>query len=388
MDPVRALALELSKGQHAGPKSIERVAARTSEEAARWAFAQWELRERARTKFERAAQMLFDRDGLEMASHEVLARYHASRFPMVARVADLTTGIGADLIALAARNQALGFEIRPDRAEMARHNLAANGVCAEVRLEDCLRADWDFPYAFADPARRTRGRRTLDPACFEPPLAELVWRMRSLEMGCIKLSPMLADSVLKSLGCRLEFVSLGWECREALVFVGAAFPQPKEPDEVSVWAVRAETGEALRGGSRPSGRTDIPASYLLEADPAAIRAGALGALCEKTGSVQLGDSNGYLTTERLTPGTLADPWLRSYTVLAHGNADEKRIRADLVVLDARVSAVKVRGLKLDPRQWERRVHGTGAKPIALILYPVGRSLRYVLAEALASPQGW
>jgi len=47
----------------------------------------------------------------------------------------------------------------------------------------------------------------------------------------IKLSPMLDDRVLESTGGRLEFVSLGGECREVLVGVAqsAVAPMGRRP---------------------------------------------------------------------------------------------------------------------------------------------------------------
>jgi len=57
------------------------VAKETSPEAAAWAFTQWRLRARARAKFAKAEAMLFDQDGLEMASAEPMAQLHASHFP-------------------------------------------------------------------------------------------------------------------------------------------------------------------------------------------------------------------------------------------------------------------------------------------------------------------
>ncbi|MDP9363647.1 MAG: class I SAM-dependent methyltransferase, partial [Chloroflexota bacterium] len=65
------------------------------------AFALHDLRLRARAKFARADEMVFTRAGLEQASAEAVARHRAVRFRGVGRLADLCTGIGGDLIALA-----------------------------------------------------------------------------------------------------------------------------------------------------------------------------------------------------------------------------------------------------------------------------------------------
>src|SRR5690242_8325926 len=92
VNPVQREALRLAEGLPATPKNILRVAMATSPDASRWAFQQWELRRRAAAKFTLGREMLFDRDGLEMATHEAISAYHASCFPEGATIEDMTCG--------------------------------------------------------------------------------------------------------------------------------------------------------------------------------------------------------------------------------------------------------------------------------------------------------
>lgn len=376
MDPKRLLALELAEGREPTAGEIEAVAVATSPEAAAWAFTQWRLRARARGKFERADSMLFDQDGLEMASSEHVARLHAARFPEGVRVADLTVGIGADLLALACRGESVGFEIDPDRLAMAAHNLAMHGLRAEIRFEDCLAADWDVDYAFADPSRRGAGRRTLDPAQFQPHLGGLVERMRCLSLGVIKLSPMLHDTYLESLGGMLRFMSVGGECREALLTVGKESVCGDGSPDRSVWAMLVETGSLLPGGLPPHRAITRPLEFLYEADPAAIRAHALGALCDEFDICGLGDSNGYLTGS----GLVRSEWLKAYRVLASCSADDKATKAELRAQGASVVAVKSRAPKVDVEELGRKFKGLGDRLAVLVVYAVGQGRRHVITE--------
>jgi hypothetical protein len=350
-------ALELAENLSPTASNIARIGAKTSPEAARWAFNQWELRTRAKAKFSRASEMLFVREALEQATHERVAEYHASLFPAGALVADLTCGVGGDLIALAARGPAIGFELDEDRAECARFNSNA-----EVRLEDSLTAEWNWDYAIADPARRVGGRRTLDPDQFEPNPQILADKMATLKLGLIKLSPLLPDSFLTSLGPGLEFVSYGGECREALVHCG----QEANP---GVRAVHVETGEKLSAGEAPD-QVDQPESYLYEADPALIRAHALGALGLKV----LGESNGYLTGANLE----LSPWCKTYKVLDHGSFDPKRVRT---LVPGGVSAAKARAKGVDVPRIEKTLRRDSQGPV-IALYEVGRSVRFVLLSVV------
>lgn len=304
-------ALELAEGVGTSASAIEKLSRATSPEAARWAIGQWELRKRAVAKFPMAAEMLFDREGLEMSTHFKVAEYHQSHFPADESIGDLTCGLGADLIALASSRNALGFETNADRAEYARFNLMVNEVRAEVLTLSSLDSRWDFEWAFADPSRRPGGKRTLDPSQFEPNLSSLVDRMSNLSLGVIKLSPMLKDDDLALVSPRLEFVSFAGECKEALAFVG------RNCDDFSVTAVQVESSARLAGGDDNLPTVDEPGGYFYEADPSAIRAHALSTLSREFELEGLADSNGYLTSDHLVKSV----WLRPYRVLRSGHYD-------------------------------------------------------------------
>lgn len=366
VEAVRAQALTLAKGLDPTAANLDRIAKATTAEAARWAFTQWDLRQRARAKFERADRMLFDRDALEMATHERVAAYHAACFPKEAPVLDVGCGIGADLIGLARRGLAIGYELDPERAACARHNLEVHGVHAEVVVADGLEAEGH--HVFADPQRRHGGRRHSNLADFSPDPRRLVERFADRSTLGIKLSPLLEDETFEDLAggrpYRLEFVSFGRECREALLWLGNAVAPGR-------FAVHIESGGTL-ASSDLEDWTEEPLAWVHEADPAAIRAHCLGAFDHAA----LGDSNGYLTGGEAA----RSPWLRSYRVVWHGNADLKRTRAALDALDASVGEVKLRGVKVDPGELKRFLRRKSGRSVTLIVYPVGKRIRYVLVE--------
>src|SRR5689334_10841955 len=101
----------MAEGLHPTPSNISRVAEKFGADAASWAFSQQALKGEGGKKFAHAAQMIFEREALEQASHFDLAEYHASFFPYGEVVGDLCSGQGADLFAIAARGPAIGYEI-------------------------------------------------------------------------------------------------------------------------------------------------------------------------------------------------------------------------------------------------------------------------------------
>lgn len=350
--------------------AIERIASECGQDNARWAFTQWELRRKAKNKFEKAHEMLFEKDALEMATHEKIAAFHASRFEKGELVADLTSGIGSDLIALAKRGPAIGFELNQERRSCTFHNLMVNGLEADLRGTDCLAADWKFKAAFADPERRYSGIRTVNPDDFEPNPAVLIKKMKRLRLGGLKLSPMLPDEYLESFGGRLEFVSYGRECREALIWVGKEARKGR-------CAVHVETGDVLPSGSISETR-QTPLKYLFDADPAAIRAHALGTLCIRHSLHQLGDTNGYLTGSK----NPKSPWLRAYEVVYKGKGDIKTTRRKLKELKAKVIEVKTRGKTPHAESIRREFKPEGKTQLTLAVWPVGYSLQHTLLKRI------
>lgn len=360
----RLAALEAAEGLPATASNLTRLGREFGDTNARWAFEQWSLRGKGKLKFSCAAAMVFTRDGLEMASHEAVAAWHASLFPAGETVVDATCGIGADLVALARRGPVIGLDSDERHLEAANWNLGANGLAASLIHGDCLAylAQHRPEYVFADPARRSGSARARSGADYSPPLDELARHLQACKLAVLKLSPMLPDLVLESLGGRLVFVSHERECKEALVVLGA---------ELSRGAVHIESGSELPAGPPPPS-AEAPGTFFYEADPAAIRAHCLGSF----GLSGLGDSNGYLTGDHETDS----PWLRRYRVLWHGAWHEKSVKEELARLGRAVAAVKTRGVALEPSKVKAKLGPGNGQPAVLALWPVGKSVRATLLE--------
>jgi hypothetical protein len=192
--------------------------------------------------------------------------------------------------------------------------------------------------------------------------------MAKLRLGGIKLSPLLGDAFLESLGARLEFISFRGECREALIWMG----MEAMPGRV---AIRVEDGSVLPAAGRPPS-VDAPGALLYEADPAAIRAHCLGTLCDDLELRALGDSNGYLTSDVAA----SSPWLTQYRVLYSGKGDLKSTIKALRDLDGTIEAVKTRVRGIDMVALGKKIAFRGARRCCLLVYSVGASVRHVLAQ--------
>lgn len=366
MDPLLLTALDLAAGLPATPANLTRVAKATSQDAARWAFGQWDLRARAKGRFPEPEKMLFIREALEQTTHFALAEYHASLFPEGETVIDITCGIGGDLLALAARGPAIGFELDPERAAYARWNLQAADRTGEVREEDGLAhiQTHPTPYVLADPARRVDGRRTVDPTVFTPDPFAIAEAARESRRWAMKLTPMMSDDDLARLAPRVEFVSYAGECREALLIGGT------DPLEPGVWAVRPGQ-EPLRGNSPHLPVAERAEGWLHDADPAAVRAHALGDF----GLAALGDSPGYL----VGPSRVESLWLRQYEVI--DDVTPKKLKATLKSLGADAPVLKQRGAGQNLDTWRKDLGRHGNLPVAVAFYVQGSAVRAAVLHA-------
>jgi hypothetical protein len=173
---------------------------------------------------------------------------------------------------------------------------------------------------------------------------------------------MLPDAVLEEIGGSVEFLSYGGECREALVFLRAT---------EGFSAVHIETGERLARAEAPY-RVEEPGSFLFDADPAAVRADALGSL----GADALADSNGYLTADE----PIASPWLQAFAVLWAGGFDLKTLRKKLQELHSGTPELKQRGAGLDLISLRKQLRSEGSRQLVVAFYRSGKAIRCAICE--------
>ena len=382
----------------------KQLAAKHGDEAARWALMQLDLRKRASKKFgDLANKMLFDREALEQATSLAVARYHAIQFPQGAPVIDLTAGLGGDTLALAERGPVIAYETDPARAHVLDHNLnqlpyeqthwgstsdnSAND--SEDRTAHIIIGDgathlinkspdlpkeaypaWGSGYLWADPDRRSdTGRRLTEPEDYTPNPTDLAAKLKDSKLAGIKLSPLLPDDYLESLGGSLEFISHQGECLEAIIWLGTENTKPKR-QAVILHANQEPT--RIEASSDHPVVTSNPKSYIHDCDPAIVRAHCLGTF----GHPQLGDSPGYLTSDDPAPS----PAYKTYKVIA--SPTKNQLKAELQQLGGKVFELKQRGTNLDPSKILKELKTNGDLPFSLIAFRVGNSIRYALTERL------
>ena len=375
---------------------------RTTPERAAAVVALLELRQRARSRFPQAQSLFFTAEGLEQATAYPIAHYRASRFAEGVAVLDACCGIGGDAGALAHCAPVVAVDMNPTAALCARANATIFGgsyslhtLCADVTTLDLARLSArGVGAALFDPSRRadrTDGsrRRVRDASDYAPPLEFLTVLHAHFPALCVKVSPALDDDTLQRFDTRVEFLSDRGECKEAALWFG--------PPAESLPAAGEGTGSysgdhkylatVLRPDAAPATLVpfacdppplSVPRRWILEPDPAVIRAHLVPQVAALTNAAQITPGIAYLTSDDLLP----TPFAIAYRVLDWLPYHEKTVRARLRQLGRRVEVVKKRDVPLEPEQVRKALldKDRALPPCVLILTRYNEKITAILCD--------
>ncbi len=331
------------------------------------ALEQAQLRRKAVRKFgDDASKLYFTRDALEQASDPLIRRYRAWENRDYSLVVDACCGIGADSIAFAqAGRDVIGLDIDPVRVAMARLNAEALGLKNVLfEVADVREGVPDADLIFFDPGRRdTSGKRIFDVEDYEPPLATIGgWRAR---MFLVKLSPGVDLAQLQPYGNHVTFLSVSGELKEAVLRLSPAGnidrhcaviagPNPLMP-MLGLWCSDPSLPETAP--------ISEPRSWLVEPDPAVIRAGLVANLANELGGAQLDPEIAYITTDA-KPET---PWARAWKIIDWMPFNAKKLKAYLRERNVGTVTVKKRGTAVTPEALiaKLKLNGSGSRTIVL-----------------------
>ena len=321
------------------------------------------LRREATTKFPFAEKMHFTREALEQASSWQVSTYRASRFSEFERLIDLGCSIGADSLALAGMAPTIGVDLDPLRLAMAQANASALGRSGQLAF---LQADLldslplahlpPSPALFFDPARRAGGRRAFSVRHYRPPLAVVKEWLPDFPVIGVKISPGVDLAELETYEAEIEFISLGGDLKEAVLWFGPLNTARRRATVLPGPDTLLPAPEAPLSVSEPR-------AYLYEPDPAVLRARLVRTLAVELGASQLDPDIAYLTGDTLKP----TPFARVWAVEDWFPFGLKRLRAYLRERDVGRVTVKKRGSPLQPEALIRdlRLKGEAEKVIFL-----------------------
>lgn len=356
------------------------------------AVAAWEmaeLRRRGQAKFgQQAAQMYFVREALEQASGRGVADYHATRMAAsgVSTIADLGGGIGGDALAFAQAGLRVAlYERDPIRALFAAENAHIAGFQPQITVvqADITEAVPTTEAAWLDPARRRDSRRVSDPEDYSPPLSWLHTLTHSGITGVgVKLSPAIDHALAERYEAELEFLSEGGECREALLWLGAA----QSGDRLRATLMTPQGPLSLRGEADAPGQPLAQTGrYLYEPDPAVIRAHLVGTLGRQLDAAPVDPHIAYLLSDTLTQ----TPFASSYEILDRFPYGKKRLQEALTARKIGRVIIKKRGFPQEPDEMRKQLKLRGSEEIIIILARIGKNhetfLCRLMQETMPAP---
>ncbi len=372
LGPGGRVLLDDVESSYAGTNSLavaSRLRQRYPGDLVAAALTQVELRRRATDKFGNAAAgMFFTPNGLEQATHRVVATHRAERLAAAGgggRLVDLCCGIGADLVAAAAAGlQVSGVDSDPITARVATANLASRGLPGSVVVgaaEDVDLSTYDL--VFADPARRGPRGRIFDPEAFSPPWSfvehAVLGGTAAGRGGAVKTAPGIPHARVPA-GAEAEFVSLDGGLREACIWSPGL-----------AGAARRATLLRSDGGAVSMCDADAPGSadarpvgaHLYEPDDAVIRAHLVTGVARLVDGWLLDPHVGYVSSDRRTD----TPFARGFEVLEVLPYRVRALRAALRARGIGPLTVKKRGVVVTPEELVSRLRLTGDEPGTLIL---------------------
>ncbi len=368
-------------------------------ELAAAALTQSRLRARGRAKLgDFADGMLFTQDGLEQATRLVVAALHARRYLAagVTKVADLTSGIGADALAFAGVGlQVLATDVDEVTAAAATVNLR-HFPEAEVRHADGLALDLaaeGVDGVYADPARRTgTGTRILDPRAYAPPLDD-VWQLRATVPAVgIKVGPGIPHAGIPA-DAEAQWVSLDGHVLEAGLWFGPLAEAPGR--SALVLRTRPDGSVSARALAPVVSDDDVEVgpggAYLFEPDGAVVRAGRVATAARELGGRRVDPTIAYVTTDAV-PQTWADARAAGEATLATGYRvldtlpfSLQRLKAYLRERGVGRLTIKKRGTAVVPEQLRKQLALHGPHEGHIVLTRVAGAQTVLVVEPLTSP---
>ncbi|HTM55108.1 MAG TPA: hypothetical protein VL175_13825 [Pirellulales bacterium] len=369
--------------------ALSRLRKALSAEQARLIVEQWKLRERGLAKFTAAGQMFFTAQGLEQATDELVADYKAARFPAGEPVADLCSGVGGDLLGLAARGGVVACDRDNVLAAFAAWNVVADrqvrgrsshplevrsSDVSDVPLEDC--AAWHI-----DPDRRPSGRRTTKALLHEPSPTVIDGLLARNPNGAIKLAPAAELPAHWVERAQLEWISRAGQCRQLVAWFGQLAREPGRRQATVLGALGSGPRTVFHNPSAELPNARAIRSHVFEPDAAVLAAKLVATLAAEYQLSPIGAGSAYLTADR----AIDDRALACFEVLEVMPYRVQPIKTWLRAHDVGQLEIKKRAVDLDPEKVRRQLAPRGSQRATLIVTTVGERVTAIMTRRLGVP---
>ncbi|MCU1672626.1 MAG: hypothetical protein JWN77_739 [Frankiales bacterium] len=377
LSPAGRAAVALAQGLDLSPAArlpaAEAVRAAAGPELGPLALEQAVLKGRARAKHPDGDRLWWTGEALEQASSYAVAVHRAARFAGAERVLDLCCSVGGDLLPLAAVAPAVGVDLDEGRLLLAAENARVLGLDVPLVRADVTRLD-PRGHVFADPARRSGGRRVFDARSYTPRLDVVLGWLPHLDALGVKVAPGIDHEALPP-ELEVEVVSLRGDVKEAVLWGGSARRGPRRT------ATLLPGGHVLTDAAAPVPDVRPPGQYLLDPDGAVVRSHLVAEVVRQVGGWLLDETIAYVCADEPVP----TPYGRWYAVRETLPFGLKPLRERLRAYDAGPLVVKKRGTAVEPEVLRRQLKLAGSREVTVVLTrSAGRQVALIV-EAVRTP---
>jgi SAM-dependent methyltransferase len=322
-------------------------------ELGRLALDQALLKRKALAKHPDGDRLWWTAEALEQSTARPVAEHHAQRYAGERPVLDVGCSVGGDLLPLARVAPASGVDLDPARLLLARANAEELGLQVGLAQADATSLS-PTGLVFADPARRSTGRRRFDPAGWSPPL-DLVLGWPAAGLG-VKVAPGIDYDDLPS-SLEVEVVSLKGDVKEAVLWAGDLRRGIRRTATLLPSGATLASAGVGPPGVRPAGR------YVLDPDGAVVRAHLVAELAALLDGWLLDPTIAYVSADAAEP----TPFGRWYEVLEQFPFSLKELRIRLRARLVGSLTVKKRGTAVEPEALRQQLRLSGHLEATVIL---------------------
>jgi hypothetical protein len=243
------------------------------------------------------------------------------------------------------------------------------GDLAHIEIPETITA------VYADPSRRINNRRSIEPSDYSPRLETIHERLSGLSRPAVKLiaklSPLCDIDELLQRGT-VEVVSYNGEVREILFRAG--------PDGGLVTAVvlNEDSADYILCSSAPARfKTTTLKKYIIEPDPAIIRADLVPQFAYSIGASLLARRLAYITSDTIPSGNVQG----TFHVIETMPFSIKQIKQYLKDAGIKQLSVKKRGILETASQIQKDIGiHAGSNEVYLFVYRRGKQYEACLAK--------
>jgi SAM-dependent methyltransferase len=313
---------------------------------------------------------------LEQASGDLPARHRAERFVPYGVVADLCCGIGGDALAFARAGLTVhAVDQDPIHIAMTRANAAALGLQERIHSHEGDAIAIPLPEvrgAYADPSRRENSRRHLNPEDYTPPLSQIRGRFPPDFPLAVKIAPGVAGDDVADLRAEVEFVSVGGELKECVLWFGPL-------------QTTARKATLLPQGATLSASEAVPMppiaaaeDYVFDPDPAVVRAGLAPQLALELGLLPLDFKVALFTSREARRSPFLTAFRIEMATRFHPGKLREYLRGHHV---GRVTMIK-RGSAIDSDEVMKKLKLKGEEHKVVILARLGGEEMMLIGERI------